>query len=155
MTHDTPGMHKPRVGRVREVTSQSNPIIKDIRALGMKKNRDRTSSFMAEGLKLIIDALDRDWYVKTLIYAKAERGNPSVGKVAARTVAHGGLVLEVDEKMLGAITRRNNPQMVCGVFEQRFAMLKDLRPGRNETYVALDRVRDPGNLGTIIRTAGY
>jgi TrmH family RNA methyltransferase len=43
--------------------------------------------------------------------------------------------------------------MVVGIFEQRWKKLEDLRPGRDETLVALDRVRDPGNLGTIIRTA--
>ncbi|MEX3011218.1 TrmH family RNA methyltransferase [Hoeflea sp. TYP-13] len=156
MTHNNPGSHtdrKPRVGQVKEITSLSNPIIKDIRALALKKNRDRTSSFMAEGLKLIIDALDQDWHIRTLIYSKAAKSNAAVEQVAARTVAHGGLVLEVSDKVLSAITRRDNPQMVCGVFEQRYAGLEDLHPTRDETYVALDRVRDPGNLGTIIRTA--
>jgi TrmH family RNA methyltransferase len=73
--------------------------------------------------------------------------------VALKTVSTGGLVLEVSEQVLSAITRRDNPQMVVGVFEQRYASLKDIRPELGETYVALDRVRDPGNLGTIIRTA--
>ncbi len=144
---------RQRVGQVKEITSLTNPIIKDIRALTQKKNRDRSSSFMAEGLKLVIDALDLGWQIRTLIYAKAAKGNQTVDQVAARTVAKGGLVLEVSEKVLGAITRRDNPQMVCGIFEQRYSALDDLIPKTGETYIALDRVRDPGNLGTIIRTA--
>jgi TrmH family RNA methyltransferase len=55
--------------------------------------------------------------------------------------------------VLSSITRRDNPQMVVGIFEQRWKKLDDLSPAANETLVALDRVRDPGNLGTIIRTA--
>jgi len=55
--------------------------------------------------------------------------------------------------VLTAITRRDNPQAVVGIFDQRWTQLKDIRPKPGETWVALDRVRDPGNLGTIIRTA--
>jgi TrmH family RNA methyltransferase len=142
-----------RVGQVKEVTSLANPIIKDIKALANKKERDETRSFIAEGLKLVIDALDLGWTIKTLVYAKAAKGKTQVEQVALKTVATGGLVLEVSEKVLSAITRRDNPQMVVGVFEQRYANLRDMKPALGETYVALDRVRDPGNLGTIIRTA--
>jgi len=140
------------VGQVKEVTSLANPIVKDIKALALKKFRDQQSAFMAEGLKLVIDALDLGWTIDTLVFAKAAKGNPAVEKAAVRTVATGGLVLEVTEKVLAAITRRDNPQMVVGVFRQRWTALKDVRPGNGDVWVALDRVRDPGNLGTVIRT---
>ena len=141
------------VGQVKEVTSLANPLVKDIKALALKKFRDQQNAFLAEGLKLVIDALDLGWSIRTLIFAKAGRGNAAVEKVAARTVAAGGLVLEVSEKVLAAITRRDNPQMVVGVFTQRSVPLKDVRPKGDEVWIALDRVRDPGNLGTVIRTA--
>lgn len=139
-------------GQVKEVTSLSNPIVKDIKALALKKFRDRERSFMAEGLKLVLDAMDNGWTIRTLVYAKAGRGNAAVEKAAARTVASGGLVLEVSEKVLSSITRRDNPQMVVGVFDQRYHRLDDVTSARGDVWVALDRVRDPGNLGTIIRT---
>lgn len=139
-------------GRVKEVTSLANPLVKDIKALALKKFRDQQNAFMAEGLKLVIDALDLGWSINTLIFAKAGLGNPTIEKVAARTVAAGGTVLEVSEKVLTSITRRDNPQMVVGVFSQRYLPLKDVRPKDNDVWVALDRVRDPGNLGTVIRT---
>ncbi|EBW2353274.1 RNA methyltransferase [Salmonella enterica subsp. enterica] len=141
------------VGRVREVTSLANPLVKDIKALSLKKFRDQQNAFMAEGLKLVIDAIELGWSIKTLIFAKSGRGNATVEKIAARTVAQGGTVLEVSEKVLSAITRRDNPQMVVGVFEQRLVNLRDIRPGASDVWIALDRVRDPGNLGTVIRTA--
>ncbi|WP_315925151.1 RNA methyltransferase [Mesorhizobium sp. SP-1A] len=144
------------VGRVKEVTSLANPLVKDIKALALKKFRDQQHAFMAEGLKLVIDALDLGWQIKTLVFAKAGLGNPTVEKVAARTVAAGGTVLEVSEKVLSAITRRDNPQMVVGVFTQKYVALKDIRPKEGpqggDVWVALDRVRDPGNLGTVMRT---
>jgi len=142
-----------RVGQVKEVTSLANPIIKDIKALANKKDRDETKSFMAEGLKLVIDALELGFEIKTLVYAKNVKDKPQVVQVATKTVARGGLVLEVSEKVLSSITRRDNPQMVVGIFSQRWTTLRDIKPKTGETYIALDRVRDPGNLGTIIRTA--
>ncbi|MGY5804555.1 TrmH family RNA methyltransferase [Rhizobium sp. LEGMi12c] len=142
-----------KVGQVKEVTSLANPIVKDIKALTVKKSREESGAFLAEGLKLVIDALELGWTIRTLVYAKAAKGKPLVEQVAAKTVAAGGLVLEVSEKVIGSITRRDNPQMVVGVFEQRWRPLRDVKPNAGETWVALDRVRDPGNLGTIIRTA--
>lgn len=139
-------------GRVREVTSLANPLVKDIKALTLKKFRDQQNAFMAEGLKLVIDALELGWSIRTLVFAKSGKGNAAVEKVAARTVAHGGTVLEVSEKVLSAITRRDNPQMVVGVFAQKLTPLRDVNPSGADVWVALDRVRDPGNLGTVIRT---
>lgn len=139
-------------GRVKEITSLANPIIKDIKSLSLKKFRDQQQAFIAEGLKLVIDALDMGWTIKTLIFAKSKLGNAAVEQVAARTVAAGGTVLEVPEKVLTAITRRDNPQMVVAVFSQRFIKLNDVKPVSGDVWVALDRVRDPGNLGTVIRT---
>ncbi|MBZ9891278.1 RNA methyltransferase [Mesorhizobium sp. BR1-1-3] len=144
--------HAGAPGQVKEVTSLANPLVKDIKALAQKKFRDQQNAFMAEGLKLVIDALDLGWQIRTLVFAKAGRGNAAVEKVAARAVAAGGMVLEVSEKVLVAITRRDNPQMVVGVFSQKFLALKDVRADNGDVWVALDRVRDPGNLGTVIRT---
>jgi TrmH family RNA methyltransferase len=150
--HGSEHQGRRAVGQVKEVTSLANPLVKDIKALALKKFRDQQNAFMAEGLKLVIDALDLGWEIRTLVFAKAGRGNAAVEKVAARTVAAGGTVLEVSEKVLSAITRRDNPQMVVGVFAQRLVPLKDIRPKDGDVWVALDRVRDPGNLGTVIRT---
>ena len=151
MTHDDNGPRRP--GQVKEITSLANPIIKDIKALSMKKNREESGTFMAEGLKLVIDALEMGWRIETLMYSKSAKDKPLVEKVAAKTVSSGGQVLEVSEKVLSSVTRRDNPQMVVGIFHARWKPLKDIRPQPNETWLALDRVRDPGNLGTIIRTA--
>ncbi|MBB3235586.1 TrmH family RNA methyltransferase [Phyllobacterium endophyticum] len=147
------GSGRVRPGRVKEVTSLTNPIVKDLRSLAVKKFRDQQGVFLAEGLKLVIDAIDLGWTIKTLVYSKAGKGNSLVEPVAARTIAKGGDVLEVSEKVIAAITRRDNPQMVVGVFEQKLQSLSSIKPQGNDVYVALDRVRDPGNLGTIIRTA--
>lgn len=144
------------VGCVKEITSVSNPIIKHIRSLSLKKNRDAEGLFMAEGLKLVTDALEADWEIDTLIFAKQMQEQPHLQAIAARVRGRGGNILIVSDRVLTAISRRDNPQMVIGIFRQRWHEMKDLMAmlqTGGDVVLALDRIRDPGNLGTIIRTA--
>ena len=143
-------MSEKRVGSYKKVTSVSNPLVKDIRSLHQKKHRDAGRLFLAEGQKLVRDALDAGWSIRTLIYGAQSADDPAIGALAAKTKASGGLVMEVTRQILEKISRRDNPQAVLGVFGQRLAELAEV--GRDGLWVALDRVRDPGNLGTIVRT---
>ncbi|MFZ1815223.1 MAG: RNA methyltransferase [Rhizobiaceae bacterium] len=142
-----------RQGQVREISAVSNPVVKEIRALAMKKYRDQTGRFMAEGLKLVNDALAGGWQVHILVYGKRMATNQAVMAAAARARAKGALVIEATDKVLAAIARRDNPQMVIGIISQKFYAVDRIKPVGSDLWVALDRVRDPGNLGTIIRTA--
>ena len=141
----------PRVGSFKKITSLANPLVKDIRALQQKKHRDESGLFIAEGQKLVRDAVDGGWPINMLAYSAALVGDASIGALAAETKASGGTVLEVTAQVLEKITRRENPQNVVGVFKQHLAPEPVI--GSGGIWVALDRVRDPGNLGTIIRTA--
>ncbi|AQS40744.1 MAG: tRNA/rRNA methyltransferase [Candidatus Tokpelaia hoelldobleri] len=145
--------NKPKSGQVKEITSAANPVIKDLRALSQKKYRDREGIFLAEGLKLVTDALDLDWVIRTFVFARTALDNPLVAKTAARARAAGALVIEANNKVMEAITRRDNPQNVIAVFEQRWCKAETMDFARQTLLLGLDRVRDPGNLGTIIRTA--
>jgi len=144
-------------GRVKEITSTANPLIKEIRGLTLKKNRDLNQTFLAEGLKLVSDAVENGWTIKTLIFGKNLANEVDlkqrVDMLAAKVLANGGDILEVSNKVLSTITKRDNPQMVVGVIEQKWHRADAVKPNRNGFWIALDRVRDPGNLGTIIRTA--
>lgn len=143
-------------GRVKEISSTSNPIVKEIKGLALKKNRDAQKLFMAEGLKLVTDALEMGWKVRTLVYGTQMVGQIHLVEIAEKARLQGAYILEVTDKVLTAISRKDNPQMVIGIFEQQWHSLDDLAADANkpnDVLVALDRVRDPGNLGTIIRTA--
>ncbi len=145
-----------RPGLIKEVTSASNPIIKQIRGLALKKNRDQEGLFMAEGLKLVTDALEAGWQIDTLIHARQVNEQPHLQAVAVNARSKGANILIVSDKILASISRRDNPQMVIGVFRQRWHTLEEIAQNLKaggDVLLALDRVRDPGNLGTIIRTA--
>ena len=142
---------RPKTGRFKTITSPANPLVKEIRALHMKKQRDKARLFITEGQKLVRDAVDGGWPVHTLVYAAGLADDAAAGALAAATKSAGGTVLQVTAAVLEKITRRDNPQNMVGVFHQRFAPERAV--GRDGLWVALDRVRDPGNLGTIVRTA--
>ena len=57
----------PKPGVVKTVTSLTNPIVKDIRALQQRKFRRETGRFVAEGLKLVTDAVEADWPIEILV----------------------------------------------------------------------------------------
>src|SRR5258706_7638731 len=142
----------PPPGLVKQITSLANPIVKDIRALALPKNRKASGLFVAEGLKLVADAVEAGWPVQTLVYAASVAGQPLVARLAASTHAKGGTVISVSEAVLAKISRRDNPQTVIGVFEQRLMKPAAIKPKAGDLWIALEAVRDPGNLGTIIRT---
>ena len=143
----------PPPGAVKQITSFANPIVKEIRGLALPKNRKASGLFVAEGLKLVADAIEAGWTVRTLVHASTVGDQPLVRRLAATTHARGGTVISVGEAVLAKISRRDNPQTVLGVFEQRLIAAKGVRPRQDDVWIALEAVRDPGNLGTIVRTA--
>lgn len=150
-----PQAGKPhRTGAVKQITSHSNPIVKEIKGLvAQRKHRTQSGLFVAEGLKLATDALAAGWEVRYLAIGPDARDNPVAQKAAATAKARGALILEVNTAVLSAMTRKDNPQMVVGVYQQKLLQAEDVDPKAASVWIALDRVRDPGNLGTIIRTA--
>jgi TrmH family RNA methyltransferase len=139
-------------GAVKHITSLANPIVKEIRGLALPKNRKASGQFVAEGLKLVADAVEAGWTIRTFVHATNVAAQPLAERLAATTRARGGSVLSVSEAVLGKITRRDNPQTVIGVFDQRLTPPDKIAPSPDSVWVALESVRDPGNLGTIIRT---
>ena len=137
----------------RLVTSLTNPLVKSVRALHQGKTRDETGQFVAEGLKFILDAIDLDRFPEVLLFGPEAASQPLLEGARKATLRAGGQVVEVTRDILAKVSRRDNPQAVIGVFRQAFTPLDALNPASATGWVALHRVRDPGNLGTVIRTA--
>jgi TrmH family RNA methyltransferase len=137
----------------RLITSLTNHTVKAVRALHMRKEREATGAFLAEGLKFIGEALDQGRAPKMLLVGMEARPHPLLDRAKAETLKAGGEIVVVTHPILEKISRRENPQTVLGVFEQAYTPLSAIRPESAPAWVALEQVRDPGNLGTIIRTA--
>jgi TrmH family RNA methyltransferase len=137
----------------RAVTSLANPTVKAVRALHLRKERDETGLFVAEGLKTVTEGVETGHAPRILLHGAEAAGHPLLQKAVQATLAANGEVIEVTEAILAKVSRRDNPQAVVGVFEQVFRPLEVIEPQAARCWVALHRVRDPGNLGTIVRTA--
>ena len=137
----------------RQITSLTNPTVKAVRALHLRKEREESGLFLAEGLKLVIEAIDLGRIPRTLLFGTDAASHPLLRRAVDATRDGGGEVIEVSRDILEKVSRRDNPQAVVAVFSQVFAALEDLNPEAATCWVALQSVRDPGNLGTIVRTA--
>jgi RNA methyltransferase, TrmH family len=137
----------------RAITSLTNPTVKAVRALHLRKAREETARFLAEGLKIVTEAVELGCAPRILLYGAEAALHPLLRRAVAATEAARGEVIEVSHEILAKISRRDNPQTVLAVFEQAFTPLASLAPPSALCWVALEAVRDPGNLGTIVRTA--
>lgn len=135
------------------VTSLTNDRIKAIRALDMRKVRKEAGLFVAEGTSLLVTARDQGLAPVTLVYQSGTAEVAIPKGLVAWALKEGAEVLEVSPQVLAKLASKDNPQTMLGVFRQAFA--SSPAPGTvapEATWLALEEVRDPGNLGTIIRT---
>lgn len=138
---------------IKAITSLQNDRVKLIRSLEMRKVRRETGLFVAEGASILIMAKDAGWTPKMLVFLIGSAAGGATKGIVDWAVRAGAECLEVSEAVLGKIAAKENPQSVLGVFEQRWQTAPETKGSKDQMWVALEAVRDPGNLGTIIRTA--
>ncbi len=119
------------------ISSAQNPTIKLIRSLDDKKARREAGLFVVEGIAMIERAEDMGWVPDYLITTKPSH------------IFDGMKPFIVTEKLMAELSAQNNPHDVLAAFSQRWQP----HPTKEGNWLALEEIRDPGNLGTIIRTA--
>jgi TrmH family RNA methyltransferase len=138
----------------KAITSLQNDRVKAIRALEMRKERKETGLFVAEGTSILVTARDNGFVPETLVYRAGTAGSGLAQGLVAWGLNSGVECLEVSEAVLGKLASKDNPQSMLGVFRQRWVEPPPAgKVARDSLWLALEEVRDPGNLGTIIRTA--
>ena len=139
-------------GARRSITGLSNPTVKSLRALRDTRLRKREKRFLAEGLRLLTDARESGILPQTLVMAEGRDPHPLLSALETDVVAAGGEVLEVSEAVLAKITGKENPQAVAGVFDEFDTSLARLDRDAAPIWLVAQALRDPGNLGTMLRT---
>jgi RNA methyltransferase, TrmH family len=136
------------------ITSVSNDRVKEIRALEMRKTRRATGMFVAEGTSILMSARDNGFVPDTLVAGPGAQNQPTAQDLIAWVLSRGGDVLDVAPLVLEKLAAKDNPQTLLGVFMQRWAKAPVPSTVAPEaTWLVLEAIRDPGNLGTIVRTA--
>ena len=134
------------------ITSTSNPAIKQIRKLRDRKERQRTGKFYLEGLHIIGEAIDTNWPIDTLISAPERMTSIFGQETIDKHLQRGGNVLEVSGAVFDYLSEKDGPQGLAAVASQVWYSLEEVDVKAGQTWIALDSVADPGNLGTILRT---
>jgi TrmH family RNA methyltransferase len=136
----------------RLITGFSNPTVKFLRSLRDKKHRKREGKFLAEGLRLLTDARASGRLPELLVMARGRDEHPLLAALEVDVIAAGGEVIETDEEILAKVTGKDNPQAVAGVFAEFDTSLARLDRSTAPLWLVAQAMRDPGNLGTMLRT---
>ena len=133
------------------ITSFQNPRVKYLRSLRLRKYRQRENRFLVEGIRIVEEALDRDAPLETLVYAPdllvSERAQALVERVEP------GQRLALAGDVFASLSDRDQPQGIAAVIRVEEPSLTDLPLTDDLLIVVAHQLRDPGNLGSIIRTA--
>jgi TrmH family RNA methyltransferase len=135
----------------KHITGFSNPTVKYLRSLRDKKHRKRAGQFLVEGLRLLEDARASGRLPQTLVMAEG-REHALLARLEAEVVAAGGEVIATTPDILSKITGKENAQVVAGVFDEWDTALGGLDRGSAPIWLVAQALRDPGNLGTMLRT---
>ena len=137
---------------VERLTSPANPTLKRIRSLREKKYRRSEGLFLAEGLRIVAEAVEAGVVPEMLVFAEDAAAHPLVERLIGVCEAAGGHAIETSRDMLHKLAAKDNPQAVLGVFRQRATTLARVDRGLASIWVVCQALKDPGNLGTILRT---
>ena len=134
----------------RRITAYSNSLVKAARGLREKKHRRAEGRFLAEGLRILTEARDAGVLPELLFFSDAS--HPLVQKMIAETEAAGGEAIETVPDILHKISGKENPQAVLGVYKAFDTSLAGIDRSAAPLWIVAQALRDPGNLGTILRT---
>lgn len=129
------------------ITSLSNPLIKQARSLRQKKARQESGLFLVEGIHHVGEALEAKWDVESVLYAP----DLLISNFARDLIARlGAKPQAVSVQVMESLADKENPQGILAIVRQKEIRFSDLRSPK--TSIALVSPRDPGNVGTILRT---
>jgi RNA methyltransferase, TrmH family len=137
----------------RLVTAFSNPLVKHAQSLREKRHRRGSGQFLAEGLRILTEAREAGHLPATVFFAADSGGHSLVRALVGAVEAAGGKAIETVPAILSKLSGKDNPQSVVGVFDAWETPLDALDRAASGIWLVAERLRDPGNLGTILRTA--
>jgi len=136
----------------RQVTAFSNSTVKLLRSLRDKKARRSEGLFLAEGLRILTEARDSGRLPEIVAFSAEGARHPLAAQIIAATEAAGGDAIETTPDILTKMSGKDNPQMLLGAYRQPDTGLAHIDRAKAPLWIVAQALRDPGNLGTILRT---
>jgi len=134
------------------ITSTTNLKIKQIRKLRERKERQQSGVFYAEGLRIVIEAVNQGMKIDSIIYAADLLTSKQGFQVIEDQRSRGIEILDLSSEVFKSLALKEDPQGIAAVIAQAWQPLEQIVFAPGDFWVALDSVADPGNLGTILRT---
>jgi TrmH family RNA methyltransferase len=136
----------------REVTAFSNATVKLLRSLRDKKARRTEGLFLAEGLRILAEARDSGRLPQIVAFSAEGARHPLAAEIIAATELAGGDAIETTPDILAKMSGKDNPQMLLGAYRQHDTSLESIDRNASSLWIVAQALRDPGNIGTILRT---
>lgn len=136
----------------RQITSFSNATVKLLRSLRDKKTRREQGLFLAEGLRILTEARDSGRLPEIVAFTAEGARHPLAAEIIAATEAAGGDAIETSAEILSKMSGKDNPQMLLGAYRQPGTNLDRIDRTAAPLWMVAQALRDPGNIGTVLRT---
>ncbi len=138
---------------MKQISSPENRIVKEAASLAEKKYRDRYGLFLLEGPNLVREAMQQGGRVR-FIFTLAGADDAKIRSIAEEAESSGLAVYELAESAFAKVTLTQTPQAVAAVAEKRqMSAAEFFEKAEDGCLLVLDRLQDPGNVGTLLRTA--
>lgn len=135
------------------ITSSSNSIIKEVKSLHRKKDRWMKKSFFVEGVRAVKDCINSNSNIAHLVYSDMLFSIKGGKELFDELSQENYKLIYISDKLFGEISDTEKPQGILAIVHFDFKKLNDIVKEKGNFLILLDRVQDPGNMGTIIRTA--
>jgi TrmH family RNA methyltransferase len=136
----------------RQVTAFSNTTVKRLRSLRDKKARRAEGLFLAEGLRIIAEARDSGLLPEIIAFSPEGANHPLASEIISASEAAGGEAIETTPDILSKMSGKDNPQMLLAAYRQPDTSLDRIDRSAAPLWIVAQALRDPGNIGTILRT---
>ena len=136
----------------RQVTAFSNTTVKRLRSLRDKKARREEGLLLAAGLRILAEARDSGRLPEIVAFSAEGAKHPLAAEIIAATEAAGGEAIETTADILSKMSGKDNPQLLLGAYRQPKTGWDRVDRATAPLWIVAQALRDPGNIGTILRT---
>jgi RNA methyltransferase, TrmH family len=135
------------------ISSAANPLVKRMRLLGERKHRRREGAFVVEGIQPVWQAVEAGAELEVLVVAPGLLGDSAAAQMVAGQEQAGVRVARVTSDLFARVSSRDGPSGLAAIVRAQIPGLAALDVTPDSVFAALHEIGNPGNLGTIIRTA--
>lgn len=134
------------------ISSRQNNIVKYVRGLREKRNRDREGCFIVEGAKSVYEAVSAGAEIRKILIAERGQKHPLLKEIMT-SLSNEAEIVRVTDEVMEFMSETESPQGIIAIVSIPQTHLSGLTVNESWSLVVIDGVQDPGNVGTIIRSA--